>query len=535
MKKPVALSLAILAAACTPTNNQPRPVTSGASPVPTASAIAVPGPTTASSSASPAISSSTPQPSRTATPANPINVSPMPGSTAEIVPDTALRQSLVNEIKAQLPDVTELAPVSALTEEHARQLANNTKDAEFKIKAAYDPVPPGALQTRLIQEGIYPTDNLVNAYLADGSPEAVQTKFREQLKSIIGPVAFSNYGIGVMRKGGGWYLSLILLTQVVHIENLPLTLAGTATPHIRGQILLPGYSQPKILMTRADGNVETVDTKVSGNNFEADVALSQTGLYSFEVNVNGPLGPLPASNFIVAVGRPYPSTQVLDTNSQALGDVSSARLALLELVNRDRQAMGLSVLKGDPNLDLAAQSHSDDMVQNSFIGHNSPTRGTPQQQAADFSVSDLVSQNLAVSRSLSNSERELMSSPGHRRTILEPSHTHVGFGVTTGPDGFLYITQVFVQRKLTVQPIPAKSQVGQTVHVRGTSSAAGHVGIFIDNQLQGDYVTLQAGQSFDLPVTFKSTGKIRLLIGYAEPAGQQLNFTFYNIWDVQVS
>src|SRR5690606_14555001 len=99
-----------------------------------------------------------------------------------------------------------------------------------------------------------------------------------------------------------------------------------------------------------------------------------------------------------------------------------------------------------------------DMVQNGFLGHNSPTQGTPQQQAFLFQVSDLVAQNISVSRSLKNAQRELMGSPGHRRTLLDPAHTHAGFGVTTGQDGFLYLTQNFIQRKLEVQPLPSTAQ-----------------------------------------------------------------------------
>lgn len=532
MNKSAALCLMLLLTACTAPAPTPlatpttvptaRPVTSPAAtarPVPVQNAVEASG--AKAVTASPTLVST-------------VNVSPAPANV-EIVADAALKQDLIAELSRQVPDTRELAQASLLAEEHARQLANNPQDSEFKLKAVYDPIPPGALSTRLLQEGIYSTDNLVNAYLADGSPEAIRTKFSAQLKSILGPVPFSDYGLSVVRKGGGWYVSLILLTRIITLDNLPLTVPATGIRHISGQLLLPGYSQPKILMTRADGEVESVETRTSGTAFEADVPLAQTGLYSFEVNVNGPLGPLPASNFIVAVGTAYPSPQPVETQSETLGDLGVARSRLLELVNRDRQAQGLGVLKADATLDQAAQSHSDDMVKNGFIGHNSPTAGTPQQQAAAFGVTDLISQNLAVSRSINNSERELMSSPGHRKTILEPNHTHVGFGVTTGSDGFLYITQVFVRRVLTVAALPAQAQLGQTLRVRGSASAAGHVGVFIDNQLQGDYVTVKAGEAFDLPVTLNQAGKVRLLIGYAEPGGQTLNFNFYNIWDLTVS
>jgi len=33
----------------------------------------------------------------------------------------------------------------------------------------------------------------------------------------------------------------------------------------------------------------------------------------------------------------------------------------------------------------------------------------------------------------------------HRGNILNPSYTHVGIGIVTGPDGSLYITQDFAE------------------------------------------------------------------------------------------
>ncbi|HEY9842337.1 MAG TPA: CAP domain-containing protein [Candidatus Obscuribacterales bacterium] len=463
------------------------------------------------------------------------NQSALPSASGEITEDTALRQSLVDLLRQQLPDVKELPVVSTVANEHAIQLASDPKATEFRVKAVYDPVAPGALQTRLLQEGVFPSDNLVNAYLSDGSPEGVRTRFLRQVQSLIGPVDFSNFGLGVAKRGGNWYVSLVMLTQILHIENLPLSIDSSGNRSIQGQILLAGFSQPKILMTKPDGTVQAVDAKSSSDSFQADLPLDQSGLYSFEVNVQGPLGPLPATNFILAVGAKYPSAQPVDEHSESLGNLDQARQSLIDLVNRDRQAMGLSVLQPDSKLDQAAQSHSDDMVANGFIGHNSPTQGTPQQQAAAFGVSDLVSQNLAVSRSLSNSQRELMSSPGHRRTILEPNHTHVGFGIKPGPDGFLYITQVFVQRKLDIETLPTKVPRGQSFTIHGKAAQKGFVGVFDNDKIIGDYIEVEQGQVFQLPAVLNTTGKQRLRIGFAPPGGSNLFFTFYNIWDLEVS
>ncbi len=461
---------------------------------------------------------------------------PANSSNAVITEDNDIRDSLIAILKQKLPDLQENPAVSAIANEHARQLAVDTKATEFKtLQQIYTPVAPGALQTRLLQTGIFPTDNLVNAYLSDGSPEQVKTRFNRQMNGVIGPVPFSHYGIGVARKGNIWIVSTVLLTQILQIKNLPIVIPDTGTRTITGEVRLAGFNSPSILMTRPDGKVQSVPARITGNLFSSDLPLDQKGLYSFEVNVNGPLGPLPGTNFVLAVGVPYPSTASISVQSEQITNVAQARQTLLDLVNRDRQMMGAGVLQIDESLNLAAQAHSDDMVKNGFIGHNSPTMGTPQQQAFLFNVTDLISQNLAVSRTLINSERELMSSPGHRKTIIEPGHTHVGFGVTPNSDGFLYITQLFIQRRLRLEPLPKTVGLNQNFNVTGTAMRTGYAAAFSGEQVIGEPIEISQGQNFSLPVRLATSGKQRLRIGFAEPSNNGVfNFVFYNIWDLEV-
>lgn len=444
-----------------------------------------------------------------------------PNTSADITVDTEVQSKLVNLIKQKIAGIQEATAVNALTLEHARQIANDSKQTDFKLQANYNPVAPGALQTRLLQAGVYSSDNLVNAYLSDGSPEAVEQRFLKQLDQIIGPIPFSHYSVSVVRKGGGWYVSAVLLTQIIRLEGLPLNPAQIGAHSINGEIQLAGFKQPQILITRPDGVVQSIQTNLSGNRFNAQVFMTQTGLYSFEVNVVGPLGPLPASNFIVAVGVPYPKPEAVQDSAESVSNLEQARNTLLNLINQDRQALGFSSLKLDAALSQAAQAHCDDMVQNHFIGHNSPTQGTPQQQAFLFKVTDLVAQNIAVSRTLKNSQRELMSSPGHRKTILEPNHSHIGLGVSTGEDGFLYITQLFTQRKLEVNALPTSHPKDKVLSVSGKSTQDGFVALFLGESVQGEPVKVTAGGSFNLPISFNSLGKQRIRVGFSEPPPKQ--------------
>src|SRR5690606_1080358 len=110
---------------------------------------------------------------------------------------------------------------------------------------------------------------------------------QKQLQGILGPVAFSHYGLSVVRKGASWYVSLILLTQIIHLEGLPLEISQTGTRSVSGEIRLPGFNQPDLLMTKPDGSVVELKAQVSGSHFSAQLPMDQQGLYSFEVNVTG--------------------------------------------------------------------------------------------------------------------------------------------------------------------------------------------------------------------------------------------------------
>lgn len=464
---------------------------------------------------------------------------PSPGaSQPKSSEDAALKQELETVLKQLEPGIQAHATVSALTLEHARQLASDPGNTAFRLQqVSYDPLPPSALSQRLLREGVYASDNLVSAFLSDGDAAQVVSRFREQVTPAIGRTPFTHYGLSVVQRGQVWFVSLILLTEIVTLEPLALSYPSPTEVSVKGRITQPGYGAPQLLMTLPSGEVVDIPAQTQGNAFEARLPLTQAGLYSFEVDVQGPLGPLPACNFVLAVGRDYPApASAANGAAEAISDLNQAREQLLALVNADRRSMKLSQLSLDPALSQAAQSHSEDMVQNGFLGHNSPTHGTPQQQAARFQVSDLVAQNISVSRSLANAQLELMSSPAHRRTLLDPSHTHAGFGVHTGPDGFLYVTQKFVQRQLIVDPLPASVRQGETLNLSGERlSTPGYVAVFIDNDVQGEPVDLTRTQRFSIPVTLRQAGPVRLRIGFSPPPDNNVfNFSFYNIWDLDV-
>ena len=122
---------------------------------------------------------------------------------------------------------------------------------------------------------------------------------------------------------------------------------------------------------------------------------------------------------------------------------------MLELVNEDRAANGLSPLVWSSDLAQAALNHSQDMAANNFFSHTSPLKGSFSQRLKASGISTLgAGENLALYNSLEKAQAALMSSSGHRANILKSSYTHCGIGVVySQAKGAYYITQWFARLK----------------------------------------------------------------------------------------
>ena len=118
---------------------------------------------------------------------------------------------------------------------------------------------------------------------------------------------------------------------------------------------------------------------------------------------------------------------------------------VIELVNNLRVGFGLSVLEYDEDLGNLARLKSEDMVQNNYFDHISPTYGSPGEMLRQFHVSyGCVGENIA--QGFVTPEEVVsawMGSDGHRANILDPDFTHIGVGYESTRHIW---TQLFVGR-----------------------------------------------------------------------------------------
>lgn len=118
---------------------------------------------------------------------------------------------------------------------------------------------------------------------------------------------------------------------------------------------------------------------------------------------------------------------------------------ILALVNKERSKNGLKPLTIDWQVSRVAQYKSDDMANNNYFSHTSPSYGTPFQMLKSFNVKyRTAGENIAKGQKTPEAVMTAwMNSEGHRANILNPNYTHLGVGYTE-KNGTTYWTQMFV-------------------------------------------------------------------------------------------
>lgn len=116
---------------------------------------------------------------------------------------------------------------------------------------------------------------------------------------------------------------------------------------------------------------------------------------------------------------------------------------VVRLVNAERTKAGLKPLTQDWELSRVARIKSQDMKDNRYFSHTSPTYGSPFQMMKSFgikyrSAGENIARGQATPQAVVNA---WMNSSGHRANILNSAFTHIGVGYVA--DG-KYWTQMFI-------------------------------------------------------------------------------------------
>lgn len=125
------------------------------------------------------------------------------------------------------------------------------------------------------------------------------------------------------------------------------------------------------------------------------------------------------------------------------GSVSGFEQQVVDLVNRERAANGLKPLVISAKLSNGARAKSQDMSDNNYFDHNSPTYGSPFDMMRSFGITySSAGENIAMGQTTPEAVMNAwMNSAGHRANILSEKFTTIGVGYVSSGN---YWTQWFI-------------------------------------------------------------------------------------------
>lgn len=124
------------------------------------------------------------------------------------------------------------------------------------------------------------------------------------------------------------------------------------------------------------------------------------------------------------------------------GAVEGATLCLL---NDERRSRGLTALRSNGRLAVAALRHAGDMASRNYFAHDSldgrsfvdrlKAAGYVTGREARWTVGENLAWGSGDASSPSRIVAAWMKSPGHRQNILSPAYREIGFGMAQGDAG----------------------------------------------------------------------------------------------------
>jgi len=123
-----------------------------------------------------------------------------------------------------------------------------------------------------------------------------------------------------------------------------------------------------------------------------------------------------------------------------------------EQTNIQRVKNGLPVLIWDAELCLMARKHSENMGRRGFFSHVSPDglRLRDRARAVGITSFTVLGENIAYNLGYDDpgafAVQDWMSSPSHRKNILDADFKAMAIGSFVGADGAIYLTQTFITR-----------------------------------------------------------------------------------------
>ncbi len=226
---------------------------------------------------------------------------------------------------------------------------------------------------------------------------------------------------------------MISLTAASFLFSLMLITGIASTAHANTAGMSQGYVNDGIQYTQPNDGIQYNSSSYYGGTAYYPTSTTQyyrNNYYRGTANTPSSTKTAPAS-----------------TSGSATYGLSTNERLMYNLVNQDRIGNGLSPLTLDMALVNLARMKSQDMYQNNYFSHTSPTYGSAydMEKKAGLSYTIMGAENIAKAPTVQYTEQAFMNSPGHRANILNSQHNTIGIGITDTQSGVV-VTQLFAKK-----------------------------------------------------------------------------------------
>lgn len=192
----------------------------------------------------------------------------------------------------------------------------------------------------------------------------------------------------------------------------------------------PGHKRARAFLTDTQGLVGPLDLAVDKNSFTADAPVFVAGRYQLEILADAKDGPHVIANRAVYACVPKASAPPPPQAKSSAAPTDR----LLALINEARKQAGVAPLALDAAVAKVAQSYAAVLKAEGTLAHSSKNGQTLADRLKSAGVAyNRAAENLSAAPTADDAHHSLMSSPGHRKNIVDPELTHVGIGVLDNP------------------------------------------------------------------------------------------------------
>jgi uncharacterized YkwD family protein len=145
------------------------------------------------------------------------------------------------------------------------------------------------------------------------------------------------------------------------------------------------------------------------------------------------------------VQEPEEPQDDVETEIDPIDSLSTMENRMVNLINEERRKNDLTPYRIDLKLAHVARIKAQDMVDNNYFSHYSPTYGSPFDMMKKYGIEYLTAgENISGNSSVERAHDSLMKSSGHRQNILNPQFNHIGIGIKPSKRyGYIFV-QMFI-------------------------------------------------------------------------------------------